>query len=196
MLENFRDISLFNYSIRKGIVYRSAQNGILENFDYLNNLNIDTIIDLRTIDEVEKYDYRISLSNNFSYFNIPLELEFSKTVYSGTPMESAYKYLALDCKEELLTIFNKILLAKGSLLIHCRQGMDRTGIVIALIHLICSTSYENIIEDYLQSGELALKVHIDIFLNNIKSYENVDNYLNSVKFSSGNLTQIKNKLLV
>ena len=194
MIENFRDISQFNKLMRKGFIFRSSEYSIENNFQLLNEFNIDTIIDLRTKGEIKKSDYKKLLKNGIHYFNVPINLEFAKTVYSGTPMESAYQYFALNCKSEIAETLKIILHAKQSVLIHCRQGMDRTGMVIALLHLICNTDSENIKKDYMKSGSTIVEKHLDIFLSEIEKYEGVEKYLFNC-LSSEEIQLLKDKLL-
>lgn len=195
MIDNFRDISKFNNSIKKGLIYRSSVYGISQNITFLEKLNIETIIDIRTPFEVEDNDYRDYLPASIIYYNIPIDIEQAKTMYQGAPMESAYKFFALNCKNEVSSIFKILSNSNGNCLIHCIHGMDRTGFVIALIHLICNTSKDEIIKDYLETGGLTKQIHIDIFFNSISSYKSIENYIVSDSLTLGELRNLQNKFL-
>ena len=41
----------------------------------------------------------------------------------------------------------------GSIMIHCQAGKDRTGILVALIHLLAGTEKKKIVEDFLRSND-------------------------------------------
>ncbi len=52
-------------------------------------------------------------------------------------------------KESMQYILN----ADGPVLIHCKEGKDRTGILCALIEGLCGASYDDIREDYIKTYE-------------------------------------------
>ena len=194
MIENFRDISKFNNFIKKGLIYRSSVYGISQNITFLEKLNIETIIDVRTPFEVENNDYRDYLPPSITHYNLPIDIEQAKTMHQGTPMESAYKFFAINCKNEISSILKVLSNSNGNCLIHCTHGMDRTGIVIALIHLICNTAKDEIIKDYLETGGLTKQTHIDIFFNSISSYKSIEDYIVSDSFTLEELKILQNKL--
>lgn len=195
MIENFRDISRFNNTIKKGLIYRSSVHGIPQNITFLEKLNIETVIDIRTAFEIENNNYENYLPKSITYHNLPIDIERAKTMYHGTPMESAYKFFALNCSEEISSILKILISSNGNYLVHCTHGMDRTGFIIALIHLICNTPKTNIIKDYLETGGSTKKIHIDIFLSLISTHNIIRDYIVSDSFNLEKLNILQNKLL-
>jgi hypothetical protein len=102
-MENLRDISKYNDNIKTNLIFRSAE-PFLNDISNINDLNIKTIIDLRTKDEISDTDYSYSLPSNIQYNNVPIQIESKKNKYSGTPMESVYHYFSNDCKNIFISI--------------------------------------------------------------------------------------------
>jgi protein-tyrosine phosphatase len=170
---NFRDIGgipgIDGRSLRKGIIYRSANPDRITRKDIRNlyNLGIRTIIDLRAPYEYRK---RKKVIENVEVISMPLDFE-KKT------REKLYPYLfrrnseekiseisnslyvdIIDGAGEVFRQFAEILLSPGRspVLIHCQAGKDRTGIITALIPLRMGVEREIIVRDYLKSNDALL----------------------------------------
>jgi protein-tyrosine phosphatase len=172
-LRNFRDIggipAADGRSLKKGIIYRSANPDRITRKDIKNlyNLGIRTIIDLRAPYEYKK---RKKVIENVEVISMPLDFE-KKT------REKLYPYLFKKNSEEKISEisnslyidiidgagdafrkFAEILLSpdRSPVLIHCQAGKDRTGILSALLQLLLGVEREIIIRDYLKSNDALL----------------------------------------
>jgi protein-tyrosine phosphatase len=164
---NFRDIaSTGQVPVKKGVIYRSANTDSVSVGDKsgLIRAGISSIIDLRAPVEFKKGKKQL---DGIEIINLPLDFEgqtrekliplLKEKDSEGKILEVSHKlYLdILDAsgpvlKELVATFLSK----KGKpMLIHCQAGKDRTGVIVALIHLIAGTAKEEIIADYLRSNE-------------------------------------------
>ena len=180
-VSNDRDIygySCFNRrKIRRGVICRSAMLDRLtkEDGNRLKQFGIDTIIDLRSAEEIAEHpDQNI---DDLTYVNCPLKTielnEYQKNVaekysissgkekayylleYASTiSMEDMYAEVLNDpvSIEGLKKIFETLLEENANgVLIHCVSGKDRTGIAIALIMLALKADLKDIVNEYYAS---------------------------------------------
>jgi protein tyrosine/serine phosphatase len=75
---------------------------------------IKTIIDLRGA--VEDFEEKFAMDNGISLMHIPI-----KNIFRRTDKEGIRNFLSLFEKPEKIPV-----------LIHCRKGMDRTGVLVAV----------------------------------------------------------------
>lgn len=191
-MKNFRDIAQYNSSVKPNHIFRGAAEDIMF---VVNNISENaTIIDLRMPNEIYECDYSYKLKSNLSIINIPIDLEKAKRFYNGTPMENAYKYFALNCNAEIAKILNVVTDTNDKIFIHCKQGMDRTGFIVSILQLICCTPIELIYQDYMQTGDVVLRKHLEISMQIIDLKGGVDNYLTENIISPKALLEIKNKI--
>ena len=158
---NFRDISLYNPLIKKGIIYRTANFVSFLESDFFEELirdtNIKTIIELRANREIKELPYPTSFTQNFKYVLAPFDPWeqpdwFKEHYHYGTDIEIAYRFFLLCCKDSIRTAMLSILKEnRGAIAIHCFAGKDRTGILISLLHLLVGANMEIVYEDYLAS---------------------------------------------
>jgi len=170
---NFRDIggvkATDGRSLRKGIIYRSANPDRITRKDIKNlyNLGIRTIIDLRAPYEYKK---RKKVIEKVEVISMPLDFErktreklypylFRKNSEDKISEISNSLYVdIIDGAVEVFRQFAEILLSPDRLpvLIHCQAGKDRTGILSALIQLLMGVEREIIVSDYLKSNDALL----------------------------------------
>jgi protein-tyrosine phosphatase len=163
---NFRDIANSGSFVKKGRIYRSANLDSISNSDIaiLQQLGIKAIIDLRGPSEQKKRKKEIK---GISVVSLPLDFQ-AKTrerLYphfrQKNPEEkilevsnSLYLEIAAAAAPVLAEIIEMMLSREaGGVLIHCQAGKDRTGIIIALLHLIAGTERKDIIDDFLRSND-------------------------------------------
>jgi len=169
-IQNFRDLGGYpSYSTKKnvrwGMLYRSAEIDSLEDSSIgeLKNLGIKTIIDLRSLGEVDR---QTNLQRDFDVVHIPVSIDGvesllkevheqkikSDTIYRV--MEQMNRELTSKFDKEYRQVFD-ILLDKGNypVVIHCSSGKGRTGVVSALILAVLGVDEETIMEDYCLSND-------------------------------------------
>lgn len=155
--------------VKKGLIYRSSYLGKMslpESDEFVDRFKVNTVIDLRTEDEVSlKDDIK---SEKVNYVHIPvlrnednpavtketgnsiLKNIVKKMGGAGIYLSSKYRMMVSD--EYSLSNFRKIfdLLLEGnpSYVYHCTQGKDRTGVCSALILMALGADKESIIKDY------------------------------------------------
>lgn len=201
---NFRDISKFNPKIKQGLVYRSAALCLFQKDSefatFLKTKNIKSIIDLRADREIEELSYLEEIKNNFYYVKAPFDpwnqsIEFQTTYNQGTNIEIAYQFFGIECKSSIKHAMETIINEKnGAILIHCHAGKDRTGIVVALLHLLSGTDCNTIYSDYLASEMDTKKEYLNIIFDIIKEKGGVEPYLIDCGLQQIQIEQLKQKL--
>lgn len=218
-IKNMRDLG--NYPTKSGgytkngTFYRSdlPKNMDDEEIKKILKLNISTVIDLRTEEEVNRKPNSLNIKN-IDYYNVSLLgdkcPEFEKDIPIG------YMNI-LSNNETMRKIFKIILNAKGSVLFNCTAGKDRTGMVAMLLLKLADVYDEDILVDYQISytylKEDIRKMHKDnpdlpAFLGESKmeymeetlemfnnKYGNIIDYFTNLGFSLDEILKIKSKLV-
>jgi protein-tyrosine phosphatase len=167
---NFRDTggvpAVDGSVVKRGIIFRSASLDGISKKDLarIKELGIKTIIDLRGPSELKKR--KIDM-DGIAVISMPLD-------FQGKTRERLYPYFKQKNPEEkILEVSNSLYLEiaeasapvlaaileilaspdSGAILIHCQAGKDRTGILVALLHIIAGTERRFIIEDFLRSND-------------------------------------------
>ena len=177
---NFRDLGGYKTQDGKSIkfnkIYRSGNLAkfSLKNYNYLKKIGIKAICDLRSIKEQKIAPTRLPKNSSIRIIHIPINtLEYyksnhfkkafalfigkMKTIDIMETFRKTYQGFVVDCKSELLTIFNLLLFPENSpLIIHCTAGKDRTGFVCALLLHAMGISKQDIYADY-QKTDIYLK---------------------------------------
>ena len=173
---------------------------------------ITTIIDLRTIKEIRENCF--SKMEKFNYFNFPIQ-EGSEIPKSCEEVPKSY--IQITNYKNMKNILEKIANAENGVLIFCSAGKDRTGVITAIIFMICGIVEEEIVKDYMVSKDCLTerfkiikqkspKTDINIFTPHecymkdfIKMfnerYENINKYLENIGLSEIDGVKIVNKLL-
>lgn len=133
-------------------IYRSdrQEHPSQEDVALLLSKGITTIIDMRTESEVSARPSGFVPLDAFSYINISVEEG------SGIP-ESAEavpgSYLAIACGKNMRRIFEAIAGSTAGVMYNCSAGKDRTGVVTAILLMLCGVSEKDIIADYMLTKE-------------------------------------------
>ena len=200
---------------KNGTFYRSdlPKNMDDEEIKKILKLNISTVIDLRTEEEVNRKPNSLNIKN-IDYYNVSLLgdkcPEFEKDIPIG------YMNI-LSNNETMRKTFKIILNAKGSVLFNCTAGKDRTGVVAMLLLKLADVYDEDILVDYQISytylKEDIRKMHKDnpdlpAFLGESKmeymeetlemfnnKYGNIIDYFTNLGFSLDEILKIKSKLV-
>ncbi len=170
---NIRDlggIKIGNSVIRSKMLLRGCA---LDNIDeedmdiLLNDYNLKTIIDLRTDREVkERTDILIDDVTNihipiFNEKKPGITHERGSSNTKKVDMPQMYKEMLEDkCLEQVRLIIKTIInfdIDNYSVLFHCTEGKDRTGIIAMILLLILGVDRETIRKDYLYSNYINKK---------------------------------------
>jgi protein-tyrosine phosphatase len=178
---NFRDtggVQTINGSVvKRGMIFRSASLDSISKKDLarIRELGIKTVIDLRGPSEQKKKN---KVFDGIRLISLPLD-------FQGKTKERLYPYFKQKNPEEkILEVSNSLYLEiaeasapvlaeiieilrspdSGAILIHCQAGKDRTGILVALLHLIAGTERRLIVEDFLKSNDELIPYFKRIFM--------------------------------
>ncbi len=180
--------------------------------DFLVQNKIDTVIDLRTKEEIQSKPNDLA-HPPFAYKHIQIKGDGSPK----TEKEIPYGYISiLDDKEKIKKLLTVIAQAPNGVLYNCNAGKDRTGIISMLLLLIADVHEDDIIADYQVSytyiREEVLKMHLQFkdlppFLGQSKleymeetlnlfkkKYQTIENYLLQIKVDTDTLERIRNKM--
>ena len=162
-------------TFRKGLFLRSESPQWLtpEGVKQVKDYGVKTVIDLRGIEEIRQDGTPFADDPDVIYRNIPLlngnpndtkdeTMEYIRTHVLG----DYYIIIAEEMGDRLAEIMRLLLNSEGYVLFHCQHGKDRTGVVAALLYLICGASREDIISNYKISYEY-LKDFLAPFLRRI-----------------------------
>ena len=177
---------------------------------------INTIIDMRSIkDSTNNIKNYFENLKDFNYYNYPIEegSQIPKTI-NDVPKS----YIEIAYSKNIKNILEKIANSKNGIMINCSAGKDRTGVVTAIIFMICDVTKDEIIKDYMISKECLKEKFIeiknnypDIDINIIiphetyiinfmdlfyKRFGDINNYLKWIGLSINDKIKIQNKLLV
>ena len=88
--------------------------------------------------------------NDFKYLNFPINEG------SGIPRSVAAvpgSYLDIAHSKNIAKVFKAIANSEGGVMSNCSAGKDRTGVISALVLLLCGVSRENVIKEYMITKE-------------------------------------------
>lgn len=182
--------------------------------EFLRSNDITTIIDMRTPEDIQSKPSAFSNLEGFDYYNFPIK-EGSQVPESVEAVPGSYMIIAGS--PSLKDIFNKMAESESGVMFNCSAGKDRTGVVSAIILMLCGVSKEDIVTDYMLSKEynkerfkMAAMHHPDLDINIIipresyikdfmkrfyEKYGSVEGYFDSIGVSKENVEKLRNKML-
>ena len=167
---NLRDFGGFMTNsgsrMKTGMLYRSGNLEKLSasNHVAISELDLQTIIDFRSMEEQEKSpgtfpgSRKVSLPCNIDRITRdrlrPLLLRRSADDEIVEAIDSVYKEM-VDLMVQPIGEMIRIILGNGNcpVLIHCRAGKDRTGFAAAVIQWAMDVDHETVMREYLKSNE-------------------------------------------
>lgn len=121
-----------------------------DEINWLLRHHVTVLVDLRSEEEASAAPCCLLDRPEFTYIHLPV------TGGGNTPKSRAHLHqvYAAMADAQMDRILNTILGAKGNVMYFCTAGKDRTGAVSALLMKKLGFANEEIIADYLLSGEL------------------------------------------
>jgi len=132
-----------------------------EGIELLSSYPVSVVIDLRSESEASRNPDMILSDPRFTYYNyslLPISADYQTNSLIQetirTSLGKLYVWMAENAKEAFAQVFRAILKeAPRAVLFHCAHGKDRTGMITALLYLLCGVSREDIISNYAISYE-------------------------------------------
>ncbi|KAF9111168.1 hypothetical protein BGX27_005309 [Mortierella sp. AM989] len=164
--------------LRPGIIYRCADisKPTPEGVKVLEALNITDAFDLRSISETERrgiFESDKIIRHHTPVFSeedySPAQLALRFTMYLGGTEGFAKAYMSMipNIHQFLPPILDHIVNKRTPFIVHCTAGKDRTGVVCALLQMICGVDEEQIAWEYeLTNRCMAIKESDVNFLRN------------------------------
>ena len=179
-------------------------------------VNLD--MDLRSKEECDTWNDRLSVVQEVRYINIPL-LDGLRTIGYQKTLGDIYVETLEECKEYFKEVFEVMLknLYKD-IIFHCSAGKDRTGMTAALLLDLVGVKKEDIIYNYTLSSKNLYSVidkfayendenlkhylgsegiHIEKFLDYLnKKYKGTENYLEKIGIKPEDIKRLKENFTI
>lgn len=117
---------------------------------FLKEHHITTIIDLRGDKDVRRAPSGFERAEGFRYCHVPID-EGSGIPESQAAVPRSYMDIALA--KNMPLVFKNIASAEAGVMINCTAGKDRTGVVSAILLMLCGVGEEDIVYDYMLTRE-------------------------------------------
>lgn len=169
-LRNCRDLGGYacddGKMIRYHVLYRAEAPTELSGRDWerMREAGVRTIIDLRSMSEqklnpYEAPDWAERISYPLQQNDIPVtmpetmsreQMKEAAAHAFGKSLADGYTKMIEDAPERMVFLLNTIAkaLARGAVLYHCTAGKDRTGVLSAILYLLCGVEEADIVADY------------------------------------------------
>ncbi|HEU5013442.1 MAG TPA: tyrosine-protein phosphatase [Roseiflexaceae bacterium] len=181
---NLRDVGGYptveGRQTRWGALLRSdsLQALLTESQQALVTAGLQTVIDLRSEEEITRWPNVFAASEDVRYYNLPLTS--SPGMYEGTTpptLFDLYRDYLDHHHDELRAIFEAIAAPEAApVLVHCFIGKDRTGLVTALALSAVGVPDEIIADDYALSYDLLLARYEEIRADIIANGDRLDRF--------------------
>ena len=170
---------------------------------------ITNIIDLRA-DGRKQYPEGLKSDERFNCISLPLHTKDISVAHIDKTAQTYYRMaVSSDMKRILKTIAN----LDGGVLFHCMAGKDRTGVVAAVVLLLCEVTKLDVVDDYAASLSAMLPIvetyyneplnhyvmptgdimveFLDIFF---RMNKNIGGYISNIGLLDGEVYSIRRKL--
>jgi protein-tyrosine phosphatase len=168
---NFRDLGGYGVAdgrrVKWGRIYRSGSMAelTLTDYDYLSNLGIRVVCDLRTPEERHAEPNKWQQVAKVSYWTRDYAMSFGelrKLMASGLPtaqqakeaMMAGYRELPFEQAPAYRELFKRLAAGEIPLAFNCSAGKDRAGTAAALILTALGVPRETVTKDYALSDKV------------------------------------------
>lgn len=160
---NFRDMGGYKTGdgkiVKRGLLYRSGVMTGLTDADqqYLQQLGVDSVMDLRSKEELELYPNHWAANAGLNYVSHEYSIQDIVAAMQGEGaipgMDSLYQQMPYTLKPQLKQYFDILIAGEAPVVVNCSAGQDRTGIASALLLTALGVPRDTVFEDYLLSSD-------------------------------------------
>lgn len=137
-----------------------------DEIQWLLDNEISTLVDLRSVQELEHTPCPLKNIDGFTYYHLPVTGDGD----TSKSREHLYEIYQGMMDEHMDTILETILKATSNVMYFCTVGKDRTGVVSALLLRRLGVSDNIIIEDYMMSKDNLM----DMLMSYVSNHPEVD----------------------
>lgn len=141
-----------NGTTRSGVFFRSdiPLDLAAADFERLHELGLDTVIDLRQPQELERDPNSLASTAGIDYQNVEIWGHIDESAQPADPYDiTAFYIRALDhAGHAFVRVMTLLAKAPGAALFHCTAGKDRTGLVAALLLEAVGVDRQTIVDDF------------------------------------------------
>ena len=154
---NVRDVGVWlGHSVTKGRLFRASVLSRWQEEPFLNQWlranRIGRIVDLRVDKESEGPAYTQDTLVGLDYRRFPVGCPGGRTLGTEHPKELCYFPVLEKYSHAFVEALRSLNGDAPPTVVHCKAGMDRTGIFVALVGLLLGVSEDLILTDYEASG--------------------------------------------
>ena len=194
---------------------RILRSGAIDNINddditYLANNEIFTAIDIRNRKKCSEDLIQRLTTKGIKYIRVPFAINNyhdCKRNYSlYEKIDSYMKMISSECTN-VRGIFDTIAENDGGVLIFCKNGRDRTGIISIILSLLANKSRAGIVLDYVVSDlflnieknesqvyEYSSNVPVEFIIRFLEKYKSAYNYLSHIGVSDKNINKLIEKI--
>lgn len=153
--------------------------------EWLIDNNVRTIVDLRSLEEIQKRPCSLMNIGIFHYVNMPVT---GGNAVPSAPQEVVKSYIHM-VDDNMREIIRYIESADSKVLYFCNAGKDRTGVVSAILLSRLHVDERTIVEDYMESADNLKEVLKDFAYKN--AFVDIDVITPHESYIEGLLKEIK-----
>lgn len=192
--QNLRDVAdWWAPHIRPGVLLRGRSPAVYDGegfWKYAEDVGLRRFVDLRGAVERTRAPYPSDVDG---CAHCPVGSDPAARTGVGD-LDSAYRRIPLACGPALKGVLEAIAGTDGPALVHCHAGVDRTGVVVAILGTWLGVPRERIFADYLASGQLVDARRLESALE-VAAAEGVDALIASSGVTQAVLERARARLL-
>jgi protein-tyrosine phosphatase len=182
--------------IRPGVLIRASTLTRWEKEEelrrWMRELKVRQIIDLRGDSPRDGKPYPAELLEGIEYVRHPMAQVGHMDENDRAPH---YLATALHNLPTIVGVLRKIAAASGCSVVHCYVGVDRTGIVMALLGELLGVPRELLVRDYVASGGVLHGHSLSKFLEGIDEQGGAATILNAAGLDKTTISALRERLL-
>lgn len=202
-LWNFRDVARHaRGALRSGVLFRGSSPTRYSDSDsgqvlisWLDATLVRAAVDLRTRDELEKHPYAAPWRDRLERRHTPFDgaSQLSTPLADGT---TGYVRMFEQNRHAIREALTFLAGHEHPLLVHCHAGMDRTGVVVAVVGHLCSVPRESLLCDYLASGGTTAPPRMEDLLSHLEGIGGPASVARHLDLAEGVLDKLRSRLML